>query len=66
MKNTDPVKKFHYDSKTIDQRICLFYIAERIRGILADNKTEKHLRNDLQEFENECIHNIGINALMER
>ena len=46
-----------------DQRICLFYVTSRIRSILGKNKTEEHLRNQLEEFEDECLHNLGVNAL---
>ena len=49
-----------------DQRICLFYVTSRIRSILGKNKTEEHLRNSLRDFEDECLHNIGVNTLIER
>ncbi len=29
-------------------------------------QTEAQLRNKLEEFKDECVHNIGINALIER
>ena len=49
-----------------DQRICLFYVTSRIRSILAKNQTEEHFKNEIQDFENELVHNIGVNALIER
>ena len=60
---TDPVKDFQ--KQCVDQRIDLFYVADRLRGIL-EYKKEDEVRGLLQEFEDECIHNIGMNALIER
>ena len=55
------------DEKIADQhRVCLFYVTNRIRSILGKNRTEEDLRNQLEEFEDECLHNLGVNALMER
>ena len=64
MKKKDPVKEFQ--KQCVDQRICLFYVADRLKGILEDSKTDKQLKLDLQEFMDECVHNIGTNALIER
>jgi hypothetical protein len=44
----------------------LFYVADRVKGILEDSKTDAQLRDQLEEFKDECVHNIGINALIER
>ena len=60
----DPVKDFQ--KQCVDQRVCLFYVADRIRNILAKNQTEEHFKNEIQDFENELVHNIGVNALIER
>ena len=49
-----------------DQRVCLFYVADRVKGILEDSKTEEQFKDNLEEFKNECVHNIGTNALIER
>ena len=46
-----------------ENSICSFYVTDRIRSILTKNKTEKQLRDSLEEFEDEMIHNLGINAL---
>ena len=61
---TDPVKDFH--KQCVEQRIDLFYVADRVKGILEDSKTEEQLRDNLEEFKDECVHNIGTNALIER
>ena len=60
----DPVKDFQ--KQCIDQRVCLFYVADRVKGILEDSKTNTQLRDQLEEFKDECVHNIGTNALIER
>ena len=60
----DPVKEFQ--RQAVEQRVCLFYVADRVKGILEDSKTDAQLRRELEEFNNECVHNIGINALIER
>ena len=66
MKKTkkDPAKEFQ--RKAVEQRVCLFYVADRVKTILSESKNEEQLRDTLQEFEDECIHNIGVNALIER
>ena len=61
---TDPVKDFQ--KQAVDQRVCLFYVADRVKGILEDSKTDAQLRRELEEFNDECIHNIGVNALIEK
>ena len=61
---TDPVKEFQ--KQCVDQRVCLFYVADRVKEILEDSKTEEQLKDNLEEFKNECVHNIGMNALIER
>ena len=63
-KKTDPVKDFQ--RQAVEQRVCLFYVADRVKGILEDSKTDAQLRDQLEEFKDECVHNIGINALIER
>ena len=60
----DPVKEFQ--TQAVDQRVCLFYVADRVKGILEDSKTDAQLRDQLEEFKDECVHNIGTNALIER
>ena len=58
------VKEFQ--RQAVEQRVCLFYVADRVKGILEDSKTDAQLRDQLEEFKDECVHNIGINALIER
>ena len=60
----DPVKDFQ--KQCVEQRVCLFYVADRVKGILEDSKTDAQLRRELEEFSDECIHNIGVNALIEK
>ena len=60
----DPVKEFQ--KQAVEQRVCMFYVADRVKGILEDSKTDAELRSQLEEFNDECIHNIGVNALIEK
>ena len=64
MKERGNMQKRH-KKECVDQRICLFYVADRLRDILKYKK-DAEVRGLLQEFEDECVHNIGINALIER
>jgi len=61
---TNPIKD--YQKQCVDQRIDLFYVADRVKGILEDSKTEEQLRDNLEEFKDECVHNIGTNELIKR
>ena len=63
MAKKDPVKEFQ--KQCVDQRVCLFYVADRLKGISRCKNIDK-LREQLEEFKDECVHNIGINALIER
>ena len=63
MKKKDPVKEFQ--KQCVDQRVCLFYVADRVKGIL-ECKTDAKLRDELAEFKDECVYNIGTNALIEK
>ena len=47
-----------------DNRVCLFYIADRLME-LAEVK-DKDLRKRVVEFKEECLRNLGVNALHER
>ena len=60
---TDPVREFQ--KQAVDQRVCLFYVADRVKGIL-ECKTDAKLMDQLEWFKDKCVHNIGINALIER
>ena len=60
----NPVKEFQ--KQCVDQRVCLFYVADRVKGILEDSKPDDQLRDQLEEFKDECVHNIGTNELIKR
>ena len=45
----------------IDNRVCLFYIANKLVQILEAD--DKHLRAEVEEFREEIFHNIGANAI---
>ena len=49
------------DDPKIDNRVCLFYIADRLTE-LSDVK-DKDLRKYVVEFREECLRNLGVNAL---
>ena len=55
--------------KLQDQRISLFYVADRILEILEEAKTPTDLSNAikmskmLEDFKNELLHNLGVNVL---
>lgn len=42
----------------IDNRVCMFYIVERLDGILKDTNPKK----SLEDFKRECLYNLGVNA----
>ena len=47
-----------------DNRICAFYVADRLIKILElENINQKKLLKLLNEFKDEMIHNLGIDAL---
>jgi hypothetical protein len=49
-----------------DSRVCLFYVTERLHklsDIKNDVPYDNKLRKKLYEFKNECIHNLGVDAL---
>ena len=48
----------------MDNRVCLFYVADRLMEI-TDLK-DKDLRKRVEEFREECLRNLGVNALHER
>ena len=45
-----------------DNRICLFYVTEQLMDLIKI-KTEKELRIKLYKFKDQCVHNLGIDAL---
>ena len=63
MKKKDAIKE--YQKQCVDQRVCLFYVADRLKDI-CDMKDGKKAHKALWEFKDECVMNIGVNALIER
>jgi len=45
-----------------DNRVCMFYITDRLQEILKINDGKK-AHKAVYEFYNEMLHNIGVNAL---
>tara|TARA_R110000782_G_scaffold36179_1_gene86198 strand:+ start:979 stop:1152 length:174 start_codon:yes stop_codon:yes gene_type:complete len=45
-----------------DNRICMFYVTERLNDIL-EIKDRKKAHKEVYEFHQEMLHNLGINAL---
>ena len=49
------------DNPKMDNRVCLFYVADRLKEL--SEVKDKDLRKYVVEFKNECLHNLGVNAL---
>ena len=60
---TDPVKDFQ--KQCVDQRVCLFYVADRLLEI-CNMKSGKKAHEAVWEFKEECVHNIGTNELIKK
>ena len=52
------------DDTGIDNRVCSFYIADRLTEL--SEVKDKDLRKEVEEFRSEIFHNIGANAVFER
>tara|TARA_R110001632_G_scaffold195960_1_gene317657 strand:+ start:1288 stop:1530 length:243 start_codon:yes stop_codon:yes gene_type:complete len=51
----------------IDDRICIFYVAERVQDILAGDRVKgKSSLESAEEFLRELNHNIGVNTRWKR
>ena len=48
-----------------DNKVCLFYVTERLIKITKESDRRK-MEKLLEEFKEECLHNLGINALHNR
>jgi len=59
-----PNKKKKEDYK-VDNRICIFYVADRVHD-LEKIKDHKKLQKAITEFKDELIHNIGIDVMIKR
>ena len=54
------------DKKYIpDDRICIFYVADRIYEFECI-KDHKKLQKEITEFKEELLHNIGIDVMIKR
>jgi len=54
------------DKKYIpDDRICIFYVADRIYDF-ENIKDHKKLQKAITEFKDELLHNIGIDVMIKR
>jgi len=54
------------DKKYIpDDRICIFYVADRIYD-LEHIKNHKELQKEITEFKEELLQNIGIDVMIKR
>ncbi len=45
-----------------DNRVCMYYITDKLQR-LSEIKSDKELRKEVEEFREEMIYNLGINAL---
>ena len=63
MKKGNAIKEFQ--RQAVEQRVCLFYVADRLLEIV-NMKSGKKAHKALWEFKEECVNNIGTNALIER
>jgi hypothetical protein len=49
----------------VDDRICLFYVAECIND-LEDIDDLEHLKEAIREIKDELLRNIGVNVMIKR
>tara|TARA_R110000796_G_scaffold27846_1_gene76471 strand:+ start:641 stop:1036 length:396 start_codon:yes stop_codon:yes gene_type:complete len=57
----DPTHLIGY--KPQDNRICLFYVTQRLEDILGPDGETYGMETALQDFHRECTYNLGVNAL---
>ena len=57
----DPTHLIGY--KPEDNRICLFYVTQRLKDILGPDGETYGMKTALQDFHRECTYNLGVNAL---
>ena len=53
------------DEHQPDDRICIFYVADRIYD-LEHIKDHKKLQKAISEFKDELLHNIAIDVMIKR
>ena len=49
--------------KPEDNRVCLFYVTQRLDGILNEDGSTYGMETCLRDFHRECLRNLGVNAL---
>ena len=53
--------------KPEDNRVCLFYVTQRLKDILVDEEGMRRrplgIKNAIEDFQKECTYNLGVNAL---
>ena len=50
------------DDPKIENRICLFYVADRLMEI-TEISDRRQMEKAIDEFKDECLRNLGVNAL---
>ena len=50
------------DDTGIDNRVCLFYVADRLTEI-TEISDRRQMEKAIDEFKEECLRNLGVNAL---
>ena len=50
------------DDSKIDNRVCLFYVADKLIEITNISDRRK-MEIAIEEFKDECLRNLGVNAL---
>ena len=62
---TNKLNKKKKEDYKVDNRICIFYVADRVHD-LEKIKDHKKLQKAITEFKDELIHNIGIDVMIKR
>ena len=62
---TNKLNKKKKEDYKVDDRICIFYVADRVHD-LEKIKDHKKLQKAITEFKDELIHNIGIDVMIKR
>jgi len=61
----DKLNKKKKEDYKVDDRICIFYVADRVHD-LEKIKDHKKLQKAITEFKDELIHNIGVDVMIKR
>ena len=65
MTTTNKLNKKKKEDYKVDDRICIFYVADRVHD-LEKIKDHKKLQKAITEFKDELIHNIGVDVMIKR